>query len=136
MATNKIGYKENIDRLTQENTNFRNVVYTSMHCQLVLMELKPLEEIGFETHKTVDQFFRFAKGRGKVFLNSKEYLVGEGDVVIVPMGSRHNVVNISETENLKLYTIYTPPHHKDKVVRATKKDAKLSSPVFDGVFSE
>ena len=117
----KKGYKNNIEKLTLENDNFRRVLYTAEHCQLVLMSLKPGEEIGSEVHKDGDQFFRFEKGEGKVFINETEYVVGDGDTAIVPAGATHNVVNTSTTEALKLYTIYAPPHHKDGVVRATKK---------------
>ena len=91
------------------------MLYTSGHCQLVLMSLKPEEEIGMEVHPDNDQFFRFEKGEGKVFINETEYSVGDGDAVIVPAGATHNVINTSTTEALKLYTIYAPPHHKDGV---------------------
>ena len=132
----KKGYKDNIEKLALENNNFRKVLYTSSHSQLVLMALKPKEEIGMEVHKDNDQFFRFEKGEGKVIINGNEYTVGDGDAVIVPSGSEHNVVNTSETESLKLYTIYSPAHHKDGVVRATKAEAEADGPEFDGVTTE
>lgn len=132
----KKGYKENIEQLTIENTNFRKVVYTGQHIQLVLMSLKPNEDIGLETHHENDQFFRFEKGEGKVIVGETEYTVGDGDVVIVPAGTEHNVINTSSDEELKLYTIYTPSHHKDQIVRETKQDAMDNEADFDGVTSE
>lgn len=132
----KKGYKNNIEKLTLENDNFRQVLYTAGHCQLVLMSLKPGEEIGSEVHKDGDQFFRFEKGEGKVVINETDYVVGDGDTAIVPAGATHNVVNTSATEALKLYTIYAPPHHKDGVVRATKAEAEANGPEFDGTTTE
>jgi mannose-6-phosphate isomerase-like protein (cupin superfamily) len=87
------------------------------------MSLKPKEEIGMEVHDTVDQFFRFEEGEGKVIINDTEYEVKDGDVVIVPAGSQHNVINTSESEDLKLYTLYSPPNHPDGTVHETKADA-------------
>ncbi|MBF8280599.1 MAG: hypothetical protein HW383_372 [Candidatus Magasanikbacteria bacterium] len=127
----KKGYKGNIESLTRQNKNFRHVLYTARHCQLVLMSLLPEEEIGWEIHKDNDQFFRFEKGDGKVIINETEYVVQDGDCVIVPSGARHNVINTSKTQALKFYTIYSPPHHQDGVVRATKKEAVVDSPEFD-----
>jgi mannose-6-phosphate isomerase-like protein (cupin superfamily) len=132
----KKGYKENIEKLTLENNNFRKVLYTGPHSQLVLMALKPGEEIGLEVHQDNDQFFRFEKGEGRVIIDGHEYIIGDGDVVIVPAGAEHNVVNISQTEFLKLYTIYSPAHHKDGVVRATKAEAEADGPEFDGITTE
>jgi mannose-6-phosphate isomerase-like protein (cupin superfamily) len=132
----KKGYKENIEKLTIENENFRKVLYTAAHMQLVLMSLRPLEDIGLETHTENDQFFRFEKGNGKVIVGETEYAVEDGDTVIVPAGTEHNVINISESEDLKMYTIYTPAHHKDGIVRFTKKDAMENEEDFDGVLSE
>lgn len=132
----KKGYKDNIEKLTLENENFRKVLYTANHCQLVLMSLKPSEEIGAEVHEDGDQFFRFEKGEGKVIIDETEHLVGDGDGVIVPAGVTHNVINTSQTEALKLYTIYAPPHHKDGVVRATREEAIADGPEFDGVTTE
>ena len=102
------GFNTNIEKETLENTNFRKVLYTGKHSQLVLMSLKPLEEIGIEVHTDNDQFFRFEKGEGKVFIDGNEYTVGDGSAIIVPSGAEHNVVNVSETEDLKLYTILRP----------------------------
>jgi len=132
----KKGYKNNIEKLTLENNNFRKVLYTSCHCQLVLMALKPKEEIGLEVHEDNDQFFRFEKGEGKVIIDGNQYEVGDGDAVIVPAGEEHNIINTSENEFLKLYTIYSPAHHKDGVVRITKAEAEKNSPEFDGVTTE
>lgn len=127
------GFKQNIENLTTENTNFRKVLYTGHHCQLVLMSLAPKEEIGLEVHTENDQFFRFESGTGKVIIDGNEYDVADGDAVIVPSGAQHNVINTSETEALKIYTIYSPAHHKDGIVRATKAEAEADGPEFDGV---
>jgi len=132
----KKGYKNNIERLTIANNNFRQVLYTAEHCQLVLMSLLPSEEIGSEVHEEGDQFFRFEKGEGKVIINKTEYAVGDGDSVIVPAGEEHNVINTSPSEPLKLYTIYAPPHHHDGVIRATRQEAIADSPEFDGHTTE
>lgn len=132
----KKGYKGNIERLTLENDNFRQVLYTAEHCQLVAMSLKPGEDIGMEVHADGDQFFRFEKGEGKVIINETEYAVGDGDTAIVPAGAEHNVINTSAAEPLNLYTIYAPPHHQDGVVRATKAEAEADSPEFDGKTTE
>jgi mannose-6-phosphate isomerase-like protein (cupin superfamily) len=130
------GYKANIEKDTIENGNFRKVLYTAKHCQLVLMSLLPKQEIGMEVHTDNDQFFRFEKGTGKVIIDGNEYEVKDGDAVIVPSGSQHNVINMSETEDLKLYTIYSPAHHQDGVVRATKEEAEANGPEFDGKTTE
>lgn len=132
----KKGYKDNIESLTLENENFRKVLYTAEHCQLVAMALKPGEEIGSEVHEDGDQFFRFEKGEGKVIINETEYAVGDGDTAIVPAGATHNVINTSASDPLKLYTIYAPPHHQDGVVRATKAEAEANGPEFDGKTTE
>jgi mannose-6-phosphate isomerase-like protein (cupin superfamily) len=132
----KKGYKENIEQTTIENKNFRKVLYTGEHMQLVLMSLKPNEDIGLEIHHENDQFFRFEKGEGKVIVGETEYMVGDGDVVIVPAGTPHNVINTSLAEDLKLYTIYAPSHHKDGIVRVTKQEAIEEEADFDGVTSE
>jgi|SRR3989339_173703 len=130
------GYKDNIEKLTAENNNFRQVLYSGPHSQLVLMSLKPNEEIGMEAHNENDQFFRFESGQGKVIIDGNEYAVGDGDAVVVPAGAQHNVVNISGNESLKLYTIYSPAHHKDGIVRATKEEAMANEADFDGQTSE
>jgi mannose-6-phosphate isomerase-like protein (cupin superfamily) len=132
----KKGYKGNIEKLTLENENFRRVLYTAEHCQLVLMSLAPGVEIGSEVHEDGDQFFRFEKGQGKVVINQTEYNVTDGDNAIVPAGATHNVINTSATEPLKLYTIYAPPHHKDGIVRATKAEAEAKDEEFAGATTE
>lgn len=130
------GYKNNIESLTENDSNFRQVLYTAKHIQLVLMSLKPKEDIGMEVHQESDQFFRFEKGQGKVEIDGNEYVVAAGDAVIVPAGAKHNIVNTSETEALKMYTIYSPPHHRDGVIHATKEAATKDFEEFDGVTSE
>ncbi|MEX2725480.1 MAG: cupin domain-containing protein, partial [Candidatus Freyarchaeota archaeon] len=102
------GFVVSIEKETKKNTNFRRVLYTGKHSQLVLMSLKPGEEIGEETHDDVDQFFRFEEGEGKVVIDGVEHCVKDGSAVIVPAGARHNVINTSKSANLKLYTIYSP----------------------------
>ncbi len=132
----KTGYFGNIEELTIENTNFRQVLYTAQHCQLVLMSLLPGEEIGMEVHEEGDQFFRFEAGQGRVIVDDMEYDVADGDTVIVPAGAQHNVVNTSDSESLKLYTLYTPPHHMDGIVRTTRVDAMDNEAEFDGSTTE
>lgn len=117
------GYVDNIEDRTIENTNFRKVLFTGSHMQLVVMSLKPGEDIGEEVHDNVDQFFRFEEGEGKVIMNGEESIVGEDMVVIVPAGTVHNVINTSETADLKLYTIYAPANHPEGTVHVTKEDA-------------
>ena len=130
------GYSGNIEQLTIENTNFRQVLYTGQHAQLVLMSLKPGEEIGEEIHGENDQFFRFEAGQGRVVIDDNKYRVGDGSAIIVPAGARHNVINTSESEDLKLYTLYAPSHHKDGIVRATRDEATANEEDFDGVTTE
>jgi len=130
------GFNANIEKETLENSNFRKVLYTGKHSQLVLMSLRPNEEIGMEIHSDNDQFFRFEKGTGKCIIDGNEYDLADGSVIIVPAGANHNIINLSSTEDLKLYTIYSPAHHQDGVVRETKADAEANSPEFDGVITE
>lgn len=132
----KKGYKDNIEKLTLENVNFRQVLYTGPHSQLVLMALQPNEEIGMETHNDNDQFFRFESGQGKVIIDGNEYEVADGDAVVVPAGAQHNVINASGSEMLKLYTIYSPAHHKDGITRTTKAEAAANEAEFDGQTTE
>lgn len=115
-------YISNIEKETIDNKNFRKVVATATHSQVVLMSLKPGEEIGSETHHRVDQFFRFEKGEGKVVVDGQSYEVTDGFAILVPAGSEHNVINTGGTD-LKLYTIYSPANHIDGRVHATKADA-------------
>lgn len=130
------GFSTNIEQATLNNNNFRKVLYTGEHCQLVLMTLQPKQEIGLETHTENDQFFRFENGEGKCVIDGHEYLVGDGVAVIVPAGAQHNIINTSATEGLKLYTIYSPPHHKDGIIRKTKQEAEENDAEFDGKTSE
>lgn len=116
------GYFGHIEKDTLENTFFRKVLYTAPHSQLVLMCLKVGEEIGMEVHTENDQFFRFEQGQGKVVISGEEFLVTDGDAIIVPAGSEHNVINVGESE-LKLYTIYSPAHHPDGTIHKTKEEA-------------
>ncbi|MFV1917538.1 MAG: cupin domain-containing protein [Patescibacteria group bacterium] len=118
------GYFTDIEKETKENASFRKVLYTGKHSQLVVMSLKPGEDIGLEVHEGLDQFFRFEAGNAKVLIDGEEFEVKEDDVVIVPGGSKHNITNTSETEDLKLYTIYSPPNHPDKTVHKTKAEAE------------
>ena len=130
------GYVVHLELETKKNADFRHVLYTGKHSQLVLMTLKPGEEIGEETHDDVDQFFRFEVGEGKVVIDGVEHRVRDGSGVIVPAGARHNVINSSKRANLRLYTIYSPPEHQDGVVRHTKKEATASEEHFDGRTTE
>lgn len=130
------GFNTNIESATLANSDFRHVLYTAKHCQLVLMSLKPKEDIGMEVHPDNDQFFRFEKGTGKCIIDGNEYTLTDGSVIIVPSGAQHNIINTSETDELKLYTIYSPAHHKDGVIRATKAEAAADSPEFDGKTTE
>ncbi len=129
------GYVANIEELTRENSNFRRVLYTAKHVQLVVMSLMPEEEIGMEVHD-VDQFFRFEAGEGKVVIDGSEHPVKDGDVAIVPAGAQHNVVNTSPEDSLKLYTLYCPPHHKDGTVHQTKDQAMGDDEHFAGDTTE
>lgn len=130
------GYVIDIEKETKKNTDFRRVLYTGKYSQLVLMSIKPGDEIGEETHEDVDQFFRFEEGDGKVIIDGMEHRVKDGKGIIVPAGARHNVVNTSRLVDLKLYTIYSPPEHQDGVVRHTKKEAMASEEHFDGRTTE
>ena len=132
------GFCSNVEKDTLENENFRKVIYTGKHSQLVLMSLAPNEEIGMEVHEDNDQFFRFEKGQGKCIIDGNEYEIKDGTAVVVPAGAQHNVINVSATESLKLYTIYSPAHHKDGVVMATKAEAEdpANAEEFDGKTTE
>ena len=127
------GFVDDIEELTESNKDFRRVLYTGKHLQLVLMSLKPGEEIGEEVHDTHDQFFRFEKGKGQVVIDGVSHKIKADYGVIVPAGARHNVVNTGD-KPLKLYTLYAPPEHRDGVVHATKAEAKEEH--FDGVLTE
>lgn len=130
------GFTANIEKETLQNNNFRKVLYTAKHSQIVLMSLQPKEEIGLETHEENDQFFRIEAGKGKCIIDGNEYVIKDGDAIIVPAGAKHNVINTSDTEALKLYTIYSPPNHKDAIVRKTKEEANTHKEKFDGDTTE
>jgi mannose-6-phosphate isomerase-like protein (cupin superfamily) len=132
------GFVSNIEQDVLANDNFRKVLYTAKHSQLVLMSLNPSEEIGMEVHPDNDQFFRIDAGTGKVIIDGNEYEVSNGFAVVVPAGSQHNVINTSTTDKLKLYTIYSPAHHLDQVVHKTKADAVADEvrDNFDGATTE
>lgn len=129
------GFKQNIEDLTLKSSNFRQVVYTGHHSQLVLMSLEAGSEIGMEVHADNDQFFRFEAGTGKVIIDGNEYQVTDGDAVVVPAGAQHNIINTGDMA-LKLYTIYSPAHHQDGIVRMTKEEAEANEAEFDGKTTE
>ena len=130
------GFNANIEKDTLENNNFRKALYTGKHSQLVLMSLRPGEEIGMEVHPDNDQFFRFERGQGKCVIDGNEYEVADGSAIVVPAGAQHNIVNVSDADELKLYTIYSPAHHKDGIIRATKEEAESNEAEFDGITTE
>ncbi|OGZ18625.1 MAG: cupin [Candidatus Nealsonbacteria bacterium RBG_13_42_11] len=129
------GYVTNIEKDSLENSNFRQVLYTAKNSQLVLMSLKPGEEIGMEMH-TLDQFFRVEQGEGKAILDGVEHKIEDGSAIVIPAGTNHNIINTSSDKEMKLYTIYSPPEHKDGVVRATKEEAEANEEHFDGKATE
>lgn len=126
------GFITNIEKDTKDNNFFRKVIFTAKYSQLVLMSLKLGEEIGEEVHDNLDQFFRFEEGLGKVVIEGKEYDIKDGSAVVVPVGTKHNVINASSDKPLKFYTIYSPPNHQDGTIHKTKEDAKTSEEHFDG----
>ena len=132
----KKGFSADLEKETLLNGNFRKVLYTSKYSQLVLMSLRPGEEIGEEVHEDHDQFFRFEQGEGIVVINKVKNAVKDGSGVIVPAGALHNVINTSKREDLRLYTIYSPPEHMDKVLRKTRAEAMASEEHFDGKTTE
>ena len=130
------GYVANIEKLSLENENFRQVLYTAKNCQLVVMSLKPQEEIGSEVHQ-LDQFIRCESGQGRAILDDVEYEISNGFVVVVPAGARHNILNTSSDKPLKLYTLYSPPNHKDGTIHKTKFEAEADEGEhFDGKTTE
>jgi len=132
----KKGFHTNIENDTIKNDNFRQVLYTGKNTQLVLMTLQPNQDIGLETHPDNDQFFRFEEGQGLVLIDGTEYQVSDGSAIIVPAGSEHNVINTSSDSKLKMYTLYSPPHHKDQIIRTTKEEAISNEADFDGQTTE
>lgn len=117
------GYLTDIEKKSLENEYFREVLFTGPHSQLVVMALRPGEDIGLETHPDTDQFIRIEGGEGKVLLDGTEHPLMDGTAIVIPAGTEHNVVNTSATETLKLYTVYTPPEHADGTIHKTKADA-------------
>ena len=130
-----MSYITNIEQESLLNKNFRKVLYTAKNSQLVVMSLLPKEEIGEEVHQ-LDQFTRVEAGQGKAVLNDKEYELANGFAVVVPAGTKHNIINTSETEEMKLYTVYSPPNHKDGTIHATKEIAEANEEHFDGKTTE
>jgi mannose-6-phosphate isomerase-like protein (cupin superfamily) len=130
------GYVANIEDATKENDNFRKVLYTAKFSQLVVMALKPNEEIGEEVH-SLDQFIRIEKGEGKAVLDGVEHQIEDDFAIVIPAGTKHNVINTSSDEPMKLYTIYSPPEHRDGVVHPAKEDALTDkTDEFDGKTTE
>lgn len=118
------GFISNIEEKTLQNDYFRVVLYTTQHSQLVVMSLNPNEEIGMEVHEIVDQFIRVEQGTGKAILNGEEHALSDGLAIVVPAGTKHNIINTSPNKKLKLYTVYSPAHHKDGTIHKTKQDAE------------
>ncbi len=128
------GYVVDIEKLSLENDTFRTVLYTDKNSQLVIMSLLPHEEIGEEVHD-VDQFLRVEGGMGKAVLDGTSHPIKDGSAIIVPSGTKHNIINTGET-SMKLYTLYMPPHHRDGVVHKTKAEAEADTEHFDGKITE
>jgi len=128
------GFVQDIEDIAVRNEAFRRVLYTARHCQLVVMSLKPNEEIGAEVH-TLDQFFRVEEGSGEAVLDGVRTAIQPGFAIVVPAGTKHNIVN-SGTAVLKLYTLYSPPNHRDGVVHLTRADAEADTEHFDGKTTE
>lgn len=120
------GYSVKLEQATLENTNFRKVLYTAPHSQLVLMSLKPSEDIGMEVHENNDQFIRIDAGHGQAIIDGEVFDLADGSAVVIPAGSQHNIINLSETEDLKLYTVYSPAHHPEGTIHATKAEAMVA----------
>jgi len=128
------GFVKNIEEISVSNEDFRKVLYTAKNCQLVIMALKPGEDIGMEVHK-LDQFFRVEEGKGAAVLDDVRTEIGAGFAVLVPAGTNHNIINTG-TDPLKLYTLYAPPNHRDGVVHHTRADAEADNEHFDGKTTE
>lgn len=129
------GYITNIEKIALENDFFRKVLYTAKNCQLVVMCLKPGEDIGEEIHR-LDQFIRCEAGEGRAILDGVTHQISGGFSVIVPAGAKHNIINTSSDKPLKLYTLYSPPNHRDGVIHQTKAEAEADEEHFDGVTTE
>lgn len=130
-----MGFVINIEKASKENNNFRKVLYTAKNSQLVLMSLKAGEDIGEEVHNNVDQFFRIEQGRGKAVIGGVEHNIEDGSAVVIPAGTKHNIVNDGDSA-MKLYTIYSPPNHRDGVIHETKEKAMADDEHFDGETTE
>ncbi|NWF52280.1 MAG: cupin domain-containing protein [Nitrospirae bacterium] len=129
------GYVIDIEKATKENKNFRKVLYTAKNSQLVVMSLKPGEEIGEEVHE-LDQFIRIEKGKGRAILDSVEHKIKDDYAIVIPAGTKHNIINTSKDEEMKLYTVYSPPQHREGVIHKTKADAMADEEHFDGKTTE
>ncbi len=129
------GYVVDLEKVTAENNKFRQVLYTAKNSQLVLMSLEPGQDIGEEVHE-LDQFIRVEKGEGKAVLDGVEHVLADGYAVVIPAGTRHNIINTSGADKMKLYTVYSPPNHRDGVVHKTKEEAEADDEHFDGITSE
>lgn len=129
------GYITNIEKETMENDYFRKVLYTAKSSQLVLMSLEPLQDIGEEVHH-LDQFLRVEAGIGRVVLDGVGHEVRDGSAIVVPAGTKHNLINTSVDKPLKLYSVYSPPNHKDGTIHETKADAEVNEEHFDGIVTE
>jgi len=134
-SSTKKGFHTDIESDTIKNKDFRRVLYTGKNLQLVVMTLKPGEEIGMETHPDIDQFFRFDEGKGKAIINGNEYSLKDGDAIIIPAGAEHNIIADPKVA-LKMYTVYAPPNHDDGVVHVTKEDAEADKETFTGKTTE
>jgi len=120
-------FNVNIEEKTLSNDNFREVLVTGQHSQLVVMSLLPGEDIGTEVHEIVDQFIRVESGEGKAVINGEEIALTDGVALVIPSGAEHNIINMSEEKSMKLYTVYSPAHHKDKTVHTTKAEAEADT---------
>lgn len=128
------GFIQNIEKIAEANQDFRQVLYTAKNCQLVVMSLRPKEEIGMEVHK-LDQFFRVEEGNGEAVLDGVRTAISAGFAILIPAGTNHNIINVGESP-LKLYTLYAPPNHRDGVVHHTRADAIADKETFDGKTTE
>lgn len=129
------GFIGDIEEMTERNMDFRHVLYTGKHLQLVLMSIPPGEDVGEETHPATDQFFRIVEGEGEVWIDGKRSPVKEDDAILIPAGASHNLVNTGQ-KPLKFYTLYAPPEHRDGLVESTKAQAMAEDEQFDGVTTE
>ena len=129
------GYITNIEKDSLENENFRKVLYTGKNSQLVLMAIEPRDDIGEEVHK-LDQFIRVEAGNGLAILDGVKHEISDGSAIVIPAGTMHNIINSSETEKLKLYSVYSPPEHKDGIIHKTKNEAENNKKHFDGEITE